>query len=99
MAQIIAFPFGLTPAGTVAVAEQGSDEANAEQIAVLALTRRGERQMVAGFGVRDPTFGRLDPGELAAAVAAWGPSGVAIKSVNITPTPDGHNSNVEVTFA
>jgi phage baseplate assembly protein W len=78
VAEILSHPFRLAGNGSIATAEQDSDEANAEQLAVLILTRIGERPMVPGFGITDPTFGTLDRSEVAAGVAAYGPD------VNVT---------------
>lgn len=96
MARIISHPFRLGPGGAVATVEQGTDQANTEQIAVLALTRTGERPLVPGFGVTDPAFIPYRPGELVAGVATWGPS-VRISSVDTVPLDDA-TRRVEVTF-
>lgn len=73
VARILSHPFRLAAAGNVVTVEQDSDQADREQIAVLALTIRGERALVAGFGITDPTFAGFQPGELAAGVATYGP--------------------------
>jgi hypothetical protein len=80
---IFSFPFRLTPAGTVATVDQGSDQANAEQIAVLCATISGERPMVAGYGIPDPAFTGIRAGTVAAQIAAWGPQ-VTVASVTST---------------
>lgn len=73
MARILSHPFRLTPVGNVVTVEQDSDQADREQIAVLALTIRGERPLVPGFGITDPAFAGFEAGELAAGVATYGP--------------------------
>lgn len=73
MARILSHPFRLLPNGAVATVEQESDLADAEQIAVMALTVRGERPLVPGFGVTDPAYGGFDAGELVAGLAVYGP--------------------------
>lgn len=96
MAAILSHPFRLTADGRVATVEQDSDPADIEQIAVLALTRNGERALVPGFGMRDPAFSGFERTELAAALALWGPP-VQIATVDITAVDDATQA-VEVTF-
>jgi phage baseplate assembly protein W len=73
VAQIVSHPFRISGNGTVATVEQASDQGHKEQVAVLILTAVGERPMVPGFGVTDPTFNLLDPAEIAAGITAYGP--------------------------
>lgn len=94
-ASILSHPFRLTPAGQAATVLQDTDEANIEQVAVLALTKLGERPMVPSFGLRDPAFRRIEPGELAAGIAAYGPP-VRLKAVDVV-AGDGV-TRVDVTF-
>jgi phage baseplate assembly protein W len=82
MAQIFSFPFRLAANGTVATVTQGSDQANAEQIGVLLSTIQGERPMVPGFGLPDPTFVGIKAGVIAAQVAMWVP-GVTVGNVTM----------------
>jgi hypothetical protein len=72
---MMSFPFRLDPTGSVACVEQESDQANAEQVAVLCLTFKGERTLVPGFGVTDPTFqlGGLEVAEVRAGIDQFGP--------------------------
>lgn len=79
MASILSHPFRLA-GGRIAVVEQFSDQANAEQLAVLLLTRRGERPLVPTFGVADPTFDALDVGDVLTGIEAFGPE-VALMDV------------------
>ncbi len=72
MARVLAHPFRLQ-GQHVAVVEEGSDDGLAQMVAVIATTRRGEREMVPGFGVSDPTFDALSAAELNAALAMFGP--------------------------
>jgi hypothetical protein len=72
--QILSHPFRLAPRGAVAVVEQDSDQGHAEQLAVLCLTRIGERPLVPGFGITDPTFAGIDPTEIVAGLAEHGPA-------------------------
>ena len=73
MARILSHPFRLLPNGQIATVEQDTDAGDREQIAVMALTIRGERPLAPGFGVTDPVFGGFDVGELNAGLAVYGP--------------------------
>lgn len=97
MARILSFPFRLAGAGAVATVEQASDDANAEQVAVLLLTRTGERPMVPTFGLTDPAFRGIEPGEVAAGLSLYGPP-VRLLGVDSHATDDATTA-VEVRFA
>jgi hypothetical protein len=84
VARMLSFPFRFTPTGTVATVEQGSEQADREQIAVLCLTVTGERPLAPSFGISDPAFGTVEPSEIRAGVAAHGPD-VEIVDVRVTP--------------
>jgi phage baseplate assembly protein W len=84
MARILSYPFRLGAGGTVAVVDQDSDAAQVEQLAVLVLTRTGERGAVPDFGLRDPAFRGVDVSELVGAVARWGPP---VRLVDVTAEP------------
>ncbi len=73
MSQILSHPFRVGGNGSIATVDQNSDQANAEQIAILVLTEIGERPLIPGFGITDPTFSSLDPAEVAAGLTAYGP--------------------------
>jgi hypothetical protein len=94
---ILSHPFRLAPTGEVATVEDGSTAANAEAIAVLLMTRRGERPMAPDFGITDPTFAELDVAELDAGLALWGPDGVSVTDVDVQPRDD-LTSAVVITF-
>lgn len=85
--RLLSHPFRLAPGGAVATVEQGTDDANLEQVAILALTKAGERPMVPGFGITDPAFVGFRTAELVAGVKAWGPP-VHIGAVDVTPLTD-----------
>lgn len=85
---VLSYPFRLAPGGGVATVPDGSSEAHAEAIAVLALTRRGERVLVPGFGITDPVFTGVDVAELNAALATFGPVGVRVTEVDAQPTSE-----------
>lgn len=76
--QTLSLPLRLDSQGHIVTVTQGSDEHAAELVAMLALTRKGERPLAPDFGITDPTFGALDSAELAVAVATFGPEGVRV---------------------
>lgn len=81
----ISFPFRLTPTGSVATVERGSDAEIEEAIAVLCLTTIGERRMRPSFGVPDPAYAGLHVGDVQVGLDEHGPSGVIVQSVTSTP--------------
>lgn len=85
--QLLSHPFRLLPNGDVATIDEDSDEANAEQIAILLLTRIGERELVGGFGTSDPAFAGVDPSEIASGIAAYGPP-VSLDDVEVVAVDD-----------
>jgi phage baseplate assembly protein W len=97
MSAILAFPFQLTPKGSVATIDDGSSAGQGQQLGVLVSTRLGERVMVQAFGISDPVFVGVNAPELQAAVAKWGPM-VTLDSIAITYSPDGSQQNVTVDF-
>ena len=82
MADVIAHPFRL--AGTsVATVDDETDAGARQEIAVLATTPLGERDMVPEYGLSDPTFrDGIDVPELNAGLATFGPPGVVVTSVS-----------------
>lgn len=98
MSAILSHPFRLAPSGSVATVEQDTAAADAEQIAVLILTRTGERPLVPAFGISDPVFAELNPAEVLAGIATYGPP-VDIESFNARPAgPAGTELVVELEF-
>lgn len=87
MALVLAYPFALTPAGYIAVVEDGSDDADAQAIAALVSTRLGERPLVPAFGVPDPVYGRLEAADVAAGLAQFGPP-LTVVDVTTRPSSD-----------
>lgn len=84
---ILSYPFRLAPNGAVAVVDQDSEQADREQIAVLALTVLGERPLVPAFGVNDPTHQGFELTELVAGIGTFGPP-VNIADVTVTAQAD-----------
>lgn len=97
MAAVLSHPFRLTPTGVAATVLDGSSVANGEAIAVLALTRRGERTLVPTFGVTDPAFDDLDPAELNAGLTTFGPEGVTVTDVT-TDYPSDTTAAIVIEF-
>lgn len=81
----LSFPFRLTPTGSVATVERGSDAEIDEAIAVLVLTTIGERPMRPGYGVPDPAFSGLHVGDVQVGLDEHGPKGVVVQSVTSSP--------------
>lgn len=74
MADVISHPFRLGAAdGRIATVTQGSEREVAERLAVILLTRRGERPMATQFGIIDPAFNRVEQSDIAFAVNLYGP--------------------------
>lgn len=96
MSRILSHPFRLAPNGSVATVEQVSDAANAEQVAVLVLTNLGERPLAPGFGITDPAFVGVEPTEVLAGLAEYGPP-VTIASLELRQCDEVHQ-DVVVTF-
>lgn len=93
---ILSHPFRLAANGSVAKVDPISPQGIAEQIAVLVLTRRGERELIGGFGTSDPTFGAFDPTEVVAGITAFGPP-TSIADITVAPRDDA-TLDVTVTF-
>ena len=93
---LLSHPFRLEANGSVATVEDGTEEAAAEGIAILVLTRRGERELVPGFGMTDPTFDELSLAELNVGLAEYGPP-VTVTDVAIT-YPTDRLERVELAF-
>jgi hypothetical protein len=96
VARMLAHPFRVSANGTAATVEQNSDDGNAQELAVLILTRTGERPLVPQFGIADPTFRGFEPSELTAAVSMYGPP---VEITNVAVRQDGpHRQLVSVAF-
>lgn len=85
---LLSFPFRLTPAGNVATVEDGTEDAAAEAVAVLALTRKGERTLVPDFGITDPVGQGINLAELTTGLIDFGPDDVTIDDVTVTYPSD-----------
>jgi phage baseplate assembly protein W len=96
MSIVLSHPLRLGPTGSLVTVEQSSDSAVAEALAVLLLTKRGERTLVPQFGINDPTFDVLDTEALNLALATFGPP-VTVEGVDVQVDAAG-NANMDVTY-
>ena len=96
MPALISHPFRLSPDGTVATVLDTSDQYRAEQIAMLVLTRPGERPLVPDLGLLDPTFNGFDDATLQEQVDAFAPPATVV-DVDIVVTSD-RSQDVTVSF-
>ena len=71
--RIFSYPFRITANGDIATVEQSSDQGNAEQIAMLLMTEKGEHVMLSNFGVVDAAFSAPDKSDIALQVALYVP--------------------------
>jgi hypothetical protein len=97
VARVLAHPLRLLPNGSLGTVETDTDAHHAQELAVLVSTRRGERPLAPTFGITDPAFAGVDPAELAAQVAVFGPP-VTITGVTTTYNDTGDTADVLVTF-
>lgn len=72
---MLAYPFRFRANGRGAEVADDSDEAYAQQIALLLLIRPGERPLLPEYGTPDPVYDvqGVDPALVTAAIAAFGP--------------------------
>jgi hypothetical protein len=80
---LLAHPFRLGPSGAAVTVEDDTDDSYAQGIAVLVLTRRGERVLVPRFGITDPLFDRVALADLNVALKDYGPE---VKVVDVATT-------------
>ncbi len=96
---MFAHPFRFRPSRRISLVPDESDESDAQEIAILLLTRREERPLAPEYGTLDPTFNTagVDTGDIAASIAAFGPA-VDVSEVTETLAGDG-TSAVQITFS
>lgn len=93
---LLSHPFRLESNGDVATVEDGTDAAHAECLAVLALTRRGERTMVPEFGLPDPVFDEVTIADLNVGLLDYGPP-IEVTDLEVTEVTETVQ-RVTVTF-
>jgi hypothetical protein len=88
MTYLMSFPMRLAPNGYMVTLEQDDLAYYAELIGVTVATHEGERELVPGFGMRDPTFTQFDAQELAYQVEMFGPPVriVTVNETSVSPT-------------
>lgn len=93
---LLSHPFRLEANGAAATVLDGTDEAHAEAVAVLILTRKGERDLVPDFGVTDPVYDDLSLAEVNVGLLDYGPD-VRVTDARIT-YPSDRTERVELVF-
>lgn len=85
---MLSYPFRVGPDGGVATVEGDSEQADTEEVAVLLLTVRGERPLLIGYGIEDPTFAGIRAPEVMSAISRWVPAvtvtGVSVQAEGVT---------------
>lgn len=94
MSGAIAFPFRITGNKEVATVPYGSDAEVEQAIAVLVLTRLGERPMEPDFGTPDPLMGEITASDIQVGLDSYGPVGIVIADVTSTPSPQNENMSI-----
>lgn len=85
--RVLSHPFRIDATGAAATVEEGSDSAHAEAIAVIVMTRQGERDLVPTFGITDPTFAGIDVAEVNVCLDDFGPP-ITVTAVEVTNPTD-----------
>lgn len=98
MVALLSHPFRLAPGGHVATVDSASSQYVAEQLAMLSLTRPGERPLVPDLGLADPVFTGFDATTLQEQADAFAPP-CRIDSVIIEYDDSGLRQNVTVEFS
>lgn len=84
---LLSHPFRLTAGGRLATVVDGSEEAQAEALAGVVLTRRGERELAPELGITDPVFAGIDLAQVNASLDTYGPA-IRANGLEVTyPTP------------
>lgn len=86
MASLLAHPFRVVGNAVVTV-DSDSDGGEAQLLAVLLTTRKGERQLQPSFGVSDPVFSSYQVSEINAGLAMYGPD-IQVTNIDVTPTSE-----------
>lgn len=86
--RLLAFPFRVDATGRIASVERDSDDDLQQRLAMLVLTRTGERPLTPGFGMPDPAGEGFDPQLLAAAAVEYGPD-VDLDDIAVVNNGDG----------
>lgn len=96
MPAVLSHPFRIGPSGACATVEEDTEPAHTEAVAVVCLTRKGERPLVPSFGVLDPVFDELDLAEVNAVLATHGPA-ITVTGIEVT-YPTSTTAAVRLSF-
>lgn len=88
MAEQFSFPFRLDASGRPATVDSDSDDGRGERLAMLALTRKGDRPLLVELGLPDPTWEGFSAPALAAQLARYAPD-VRLDDVDVQAVSDG----------
>jgi hypothetical protein len=69
----LAHPLRLSALGDLITLPGDTVAAYAQEVAILVLTRRGERPLAPGYGIDDPVVVGVDPAQVAAGLELYGP--------------------------
>lgn len=95
--ELLSHPFRLTANGSVATVTDDTDQAAAEGLAILAMTRKGERVMAPEFGLTDPAFDEVSVAELNVGLGDYGPGNVTVTGIQVD-YPNETTQRVELAF-
>lgn len=96
MTFVLAHPLRLAGAH-FAVVDSDGEGGLAQEIAVLASTRQGERPLIPEYGISDPVGVGVDPAELNRGLALFGPDNLLVTGVQIS-TVDRATQAVLISF-
>lgn len=94
---VFAFPFRLDSSGRVAKVQQGGDADMAQKIANLMQIEKNTLPLAPHFGIDDPVFSSVHPGQIRAAVAVFYPE-ISIDGIRLTVTPSGTQA-MQISFS
>ena len=94
---MISWSFRLDGTGRVASVDPRSDDGQAQRIAEVCRTIKGERPLAVFFGIEDPTWRGLNVSDVAIQVATYGPFDVVVQGIESAPGPN-MTQQILVTF-
>lgn len=96
--EVLAYPFRLNSNGRAARVVQGSEAHLAQQAVQFASTRPGELRLAPTYGLEDPTFRTVYPGEIVVGLARFHPD-IHVDSVRITPADGEGTAGISIDFS
>lgn len=94
---VFAFPFRLDSTGAVAKVQQRSDADLAQKLANLMQIEKNTLPLAPHFGIDDPVFSSVHPGQIRAAVAVFYPE-IRIDDIKMTVAPSGTRA-MQISFS